>query len=472
MEEAHEAQSFIAKLNQKQRDAFDKIIQAVDNETIQNRYFYLDGPGGYGKTFLYLTILSYIRGRGQKALPFATTGIAATLLKGGRTVHSGFKLPVPLLDTSVSSMRLTSEEAQVLREADIIIIDEVTMLPKHGFRCIDKLLREVKSKNLPFGGIVLVIGGDFKQTLPVVPRGTRTDIIETCLKSSPLWRHFEELKLSTNMRSEGQTMYNEWLLKVGNGNLEPTPGIIDNNTIHIPIQMIETHDLITSIFNNIQEMTAEELSRRVIVAPTNSQTLEMNQKIISMISGNEKIYFSADSVVTEDPTDTLNFPAEFLHEQTPSGMPPHQLTLKKGVIIMLLRNLNPKKGMCNGTRLMVEELANNFIKAKILTECSRGAFVFIPRIDLAPSDTTLPFILKRRQFPVIPAYAITINKSQGQTFDYVGIDLQTPVFSHGQLYVALSRSRNSNQIKVKIQPSPQQGPLLNDERQFTKNVVI
>ena len=76
-----------------------------------------------------------------------------------------------------------------------------------------------------------------------------------------------------------------------------------------------------------------------------------------------------------------------------------------------------------------EQLSRNLIKARIMSECNRGEMVFIPRIDLAPSDTTLPFILKRRQFPIIPAYAITINKSQGQTFDHVGVNLQTEVFS-------------------------------------------
>src|SRR6218665_1531149 len=112
--------------------------------------------------------------------------------------------------------------------------------------------------------------------------------------------------------------------------------------------------------------------------------------------------FSADSAVTDDPNDTLNFPVEFLNEQTPYGMPPHVLLLKNGVIIMLLCNLNPEKGLCNGTRLII---ARNFIKAKIIRESNRENLVFIPRIDLAPTDTTLPFILRRRQFPIIPAYA-------------------------------------------------------------------
>lgn len=123
--------------------------------------------------------------------------------------------------------------------------------------------------------------------------------------------------------------------------------------------------------------------------------------------------------------------------------------------------------MCNGTRLIVRRLQRNFITAEIISQCNRGEIVFIPRIDLAPSDTMLPFVLRRRQFPIIPAYSITINKAQGQTFEYVGIHLSTAVFAHGQLYVALSRSKNPNQIKVKVSNNALQGRL-SDNRVYTK----
>ncbi|XP_021964945.1 uncharacterized protein LOC110860200 [Folsomia candida] len=177
--EAQLAEERIGMLNANQRDAFNGIVRAIDNAEEPERAFYVDGPGGSGKTFLYTTLLSFVRGRSQVALPFATTGIAATLLKGGRTAHSGFKLEVPLSDTSVSGLRPSSKDADVLRQASLILIDEITMLSKHGLRCIDRLLREVMScKEKPFGGKVIVIRGDFRQTLPVVPRGSRAQILE------------------------------------------------------------------------------------------------------------------------------------------------------------------------------------------------------------------------------------------------------------------------------------------------------
>lgn len=117
---------------------------------------------------------------------------------------------------------------------------------------------------------------------------------------------------------------------------------------------------------------------------------------------------------------------------------------------MLLRNLNRKKGLCNGTRLIIRGLHQHFIRCEVISESHKGDTVFISRIDITPSETTLPFKMKRRRFPIMPAFAITINKSQGQSYDIVGIFLDEPVFGHGQLYVALSRGREANNIKICI----------------------
>src|SRR5262249_52327324 len=112
---------------------------------------------------------------------------------------------------------------------------------------------------------------------------------------------------------------------------------------------------------------------------------------------------------------------------------------------MLIRNLDPPK-LCNGTRLVVSKLHNNLIEAIILSKGGRGETVFIPRIPLIPSDS--PFEFKRTQFPVQLAFAMSINKSQGQTFKIVEVSLEEECFSHGQLYVAFSRVGSANCLFV------------------------
>ena len=264
--EAEQSYRLINTLNPQQFIAFQKIQRAMDFQQINERCFFLDGPGGSGKTYLYNTLMSFVRGRQQVVLPFATTGIAATLMKGGRTVHSGFKLPVPLDETSVSKVKQDSPEADLFRKSILIIIDEVTMLPKHGYRCTDMILRELMKCDIPFGGKVVVIGGDFRQTLPVVPRVNEVDVIQTCIKSSELWRHFVQLPLLTNMRSEGQNLFNQWLLDVGAGavvlNELNQPGII-----MIPQEMIIHEDIITSVFGTcLASFPIEELVKKLFCA--------------------------------------------------------------------------------------------------------------------------------------------------------------------------------------------------------------
>lgn len=139
---------------------------------------------------------------------------------------------------------------------------------------------------------------------------------------------------------------------------------------------------------------------RAILCPTNDECVRLNNELVERLPGDAATYFSVDSVLCDDPSEADSFPLEFLNSLTPSGMPPHRLTLKPGAIIMLLRNLNAKLGLCNGTRCVVRQLMNNVIDVEVLTGSAAGDRVYIPRIDLAPSDVNLPFTLKRRQFPV------------------------------------------------------------------------
>jgi len=130
-------------------------------------------------------------------------------------------------------------------------------------------------------------------------------------------------------------------------------------------------------------------------------------------------------------------------------MPPHILKIKIGAVYMLLRNLNIKKGLCNGSRIEIKSISPRLISYDLLNNDGsvREENILLPKITLTPTEG-YPFVFQRTQYPIIPAYAATINKSQGCTFERIGIDLTEPCFSHGQLYVALSRARNFDRITV------------------------
>ncbi|CAN0839969.1 hypothetical protein LINGRAHAP2_LOCUS2707 [Linum grandiflorum] len=147
-----------------------------------------------------------------------------------------------------------------------------------------------------------------------------------------------------------------------------------------------------------------------------------------------KIYLSSDTLTTPSPDQQCleeQYPTEFLNGLSFNVMPEHQLRFKPYTMVMLLRNLNPATGLCNGTRILITHLGANVIRGLIIGGIFEGTIAIIPRIVLDYTDPNWPFTLRRRQYPLRLCYAMTINKSQGQTLEQIGIYLPTPVFSHG-----------------------------------------
>ncbi|CAN1250925.1 ATP-dependent DNA helicase PIF1 [Linum perenne] len=262
---------------------------------------------------LIRSLLSKVRSQGQIALVVASSGIAATLLPGGVTAHSRFKIPLEVDATSTCAIKKGTSLARLMESASLIVWDEAPMVHRLSFEAVDRTLCDIM-----------------------------------------------------NMPTEGPS------------------------------------DTLTTPGPNQTRLEAE-------------------------------------------------YPVEFLNALTFNGMPEHQLRLKPYAIVMLLRNLNPSAGLCNGTRILLTHLGEHTLRGLIIGGSFEGTIAIIPRIVLDKTDPNWPFTLKRRQYPVRLCYAVTINKSQGKTLEHIGIYLPNPVFSHGQLYVALSRARSVEGVHISIQ---------------------
>ena len=178
-------------MNKDQKAVFNEILKSI--ELKQGRLFAIDAPGGTGKTFLLTTLLDKVRQEGNIAVATAFTGIAAILLPGGRTLHSKLKVPFGEHLHEEAHCAFTSKKSgtrKLLSNTDLLIIDEVTMTERMIFRAIDRTLRLIRGSDdktphrKPFGGMTVVISGDWRQTLPVIPRATRDEIVSETLKGN------------------------------------------------------------------------------------------------------------------------------------------------------------------------------------------------------------------------------------------------------------------------------------------------
>ena len=302
----------------------------------------------------------------------------------------------------------------------------------------------------------------------MIPKGSRAQIIHQTLKYSALWSEVQTFNLTENMRiksgGEENAEFEKYLLRIGEGK-EPLVTEAGDMMVKVPeklkSQALTVEDFCDSIFPDLNKHVQDGLYKiatadrgafewlmsRAIICPTNVDAEEINQVLMKKIKGKLMIYRSADKVV--DSSEAHKYPQEFLNSVNLSSIPPHILELKPGMPIMLLRNLDPANGHVNGQRYFVKDLLGSVIIAEVATGPHKGKQLMIPRIPFKPEDKTIPFEFIRKQFPVKVCFAITSNKSQGQTLDRVGIYLgKNQFFSHGQLYVALSRSRSPKAISI------------------------
>ena len=482
IKELEELSSYRQSLfTESQADIFNLVMHSIEKE--RPLLLFIDARGGTGKTFLLNAILAAVRSQesGSIALATGTTGIASNLLHLGRTFHSRFVAPLSPTEESVCRINAKSNLADLIRMAKIIIVDEASMLHRHLLEALDRTLQDLMNKDVPFGGKTLILSGDFRQCLPVVKGAGRAATVGISLKRSYLWKHFVIKPLKENMRilqnnDPELERFDRWSLSIGNGTLDT---IKDTEMIEIPDTMYMKIEVNSKENPTAEKKSMEKLAKhvypelirnynkkgwmdgRAILAPTNKQVDEINNLISESFPGQPFVLTSSDDVF--NPDDLQRYNTEYLNTLNPSGLPVHRLFLKYGMPLMLMRNLNPKMGLCNGTRLIFEKMHKNLMECRIVGGefCNRR--VLIPRIALKPKEKEFPFEWSRRQFPVRPAFSMTINKSQGQTLQNVGVWLNDHCFGHGQLYVAVSRVGSPRHIMIAVRKEAdvQEGPTIN-----------
>ena len=419
--QAQLAEECIGKLNPDQYIAFLRISSAITNNTGET--FFLHGPGGTGKTYLYNTLCYHLQSQGKIVLCVASSGIAALLLQGGRTAHSCFKIPIPCNESSTCNFSKNSQLAELIKKTDLVIWDEAPMQHRHNMEAVDKTFRDIlDEKEKPFGGLSIVFGGDFQQILPVIIQGGRAQIVGACLQRSALWKKIIILHLHQNMRLntafEAEKNFAKWQLEVGQGkHTDKDCNISLPDTFKCRENTVDS--LIDGIYPGINTPNhpPQYFSECTILSCLNKEVDYLNSIILDKFPGDEKMFPSADSIPTseqsggEDPM--LNYPVEYLNEINCSGLPLAKLKVKIGCPIMILKNLDAAHGVCNGSRGILRRYRNKVLEVELLTGDHAGSKVFIPRISNIPTEEQVSFKFTRRQFPVRLCFSMTINKSQG-----------------------------------------------------------
>lgn len=452
------AQNSISVLNADQQTIFDAVISAALNDT--PFLAFVDGKAGTGKTFLVNAMCDFLRAREHVVLATATSAYAAQLYSGGRTTHSTFKVPVNNNNEFLRSpITARSSRGELIRHARLIIWDEAPMTNKAVLACVEATLRDVCNRpNVPFGGKTVVLLGDFRQTAPVVRAGRKADVLRASIKSSPLWHLFTIYPLTLPVRNAQDPEFATFIDNIGDGTAGPQV------SLHLMNKASSAQQLIDFVFPPPRLRDPVSCAKRAILAPTNRQVDAYNEEIQQAVLGDSRTYLAADSLKEADdanivpPADAHSL-LDYAARRTPPGLPPHTLVIKINAVYRLLRNFSIEQGLVKNVRVVVTALGNRVITVRILrhdtsqsTEYgngeSHGQFL-IPRITFT-HELHSGFTLLRRQYPLALAYATTFHSCQGLTLDRVGVDLTTPVFTHGQLYTALSRVRHRSHALVRL----------------------
>jgi hypothetical protein len=241
--------------------------------------------------------------------------------------------------------------------------------------------------------------------------------MDATLLRSYIWKDVQKICLTKNMREQSDPWFSDYLLRIGNGTEDTFAGDYVCLPKDIVIKYKDEHSidrLIDCLFLDLDRnvCSTQYMHERGILCMRNDYVDEINARMIDRFPGTATVFYSFGSV---DDDEHNNYPQGFLNSITPNGLSPHELRIKINCPIILLCNLDPRSGLCNGTHLVVRAVDKHILDVEIVNGTHAGDRIFIPRISLPPSeDLPLPLKFKRKQLPVCLSFTITINKAHGQ----------------------------------------------------------
>lgn len=381
-----------------------------------NDHFFITGKAGTGKSFL---LNAFVNASQKKTLKVSPTGIAALNI-GGSTIHTAFGFDnlerLDVQDINSRNIKLSSNKKYVLREIDTLIIDEISMVRVDTFDKIDRILRVITENDLLFGGKQIIAFGDLFQLPPIITDNK----VEMHLRriyggiyffNSNAYRNgnFRFIELETNHRQNQDAEFFEILNRMREGN-------ISNEDI--------------SLINKRNDGVDLELKRIVRLFPKKADAESVNREELNRIPSRLYTYY-ASIIYNRDNMQKINYYSNFPISPI--------LTLKKGALVMMVNNDSDKRWV-NGTLGIISNLSDEMIKVTINdTEYEVHPHIFESKeATINNGKIEYEVVLRIQQYPIILGYAITIHKSQGQTYQKLACDI-TKCFAPGQAYVALSR---------------------------------
>ena len=461
------------------RDAYNRCLQLATEEqkvaieeavrrlqTNEGGIMFIDAKAGRGKTWVLRAVAHWLWAEGKVNIACAFSGLASLNHDEGVTAHRAFALPldVSFNDDTPSLLDRNSDRGRLLLASSCVMVDEICSLHTQYFKMIIDASREFQVDGKQK---LIILAGDFRQTLPVCKSESSPAIIAACVKSNPYWAEVDTFQLHQPQRDARDPVYSQWVDMVGEGTA-PGPVAVDvrgdSHFVTLPKDGAAADRSVRTftdprlfrqaVYGDLHTAQPEEVARRMIISPTNLTAAEHNLAYHEALPGVEVRLPAAHTCNVGNDLDPAFASSEYMSSvrDTTGNAPDADLRLKVGSVVFVCRNLDPEQRIMNGTKAEVLQIDKYCLKLRTFATPNYPATLFtLCRLQFEVKTGAFSFF--RTQFPVRLAAASTIHKTQGQNLACVGLDARTHCFTHGQLYAALTRVSGISDLCVLLPPS-------------------